>query len=69
MEELLLEDIIANMRQDARHLRIAAKILKRNSAKPRSFMLAVLCKTLRNCADSIDRDADNVVNLHPPWPD
>lgn len=65
MQELLLEDIIANMRQDARHLRIAAKILKRHSAKPRSFTLRVLCQVLKNCAASIDRDADTLVNLHP----
>jgi hypothetical protein len=49
---------IADLREDARHVRVTAAILRGRSRKPDSFMLRVLCRVLEKAADGLDRKAD-----------
>jgi hypothetical protein len=51
---------IADLRGDARWLRIAAEIMRRRSARPRSFLLGVLCRVLENAAAGLERQADSL---------
>jgi len=49
---------IADLHDDARHVRVTAAILRRTAGRPDSFMLRVLCRVLEKAADGLDRKAD-----------
>jgi hypothetical protein len=51
---------IADLRDDARHIRVTVAILRGRSARPRSLVLRFVCHALETCADALDRKADNL---------